>query len=59
MILSRGGRSGSRKCSAWNLRTIKAQHIGLTAEDKVYRLDASDLITSESFFFPRGRTSAL
>jgi hypothetical protein len=36
--------------SAWNLRTIKAQHIALTAEDKVYRLDASDLITSESFF---------
>jgi hypothetical protein len=45
--------------SAWTLRTIKAQHIGLTAEDKIYRLDASDLITSESFFFPRGRTSAL
>lgn len=36
--------------SAWNLRTIKAQLIGLAAKGKVYVLDASDLTTSESFF---------
>jgi hypothetical protein len=35
--------------SVWNLRTIKAQHIGLAAKGKVYELDASDLITSDSF----------
>jgi hypothetical protein len=35
--------------SAWNLRTIKAQHIALAAKGKVYVLDASDLTTSDSF----------
>jgi hypothetical protein len=35
--------------SAWHLESIKANHIELAAKGKVYVLDASDLITSDSF----------